>query len=266
MILRLSEWIVVAYLVYLTLAAGFGRFSASGRSRTAMRALFTILAVLWISRYDFGVGLVVRNWAPVTYLLAMYWLPAQLVTGPHLRFEEMLKAMDRRWLASAEGAIADRLPRLVIEALELSYLLCYPLIPLGIACLYAGGAQAEADRYWTAVLLAGALSYGFLPWLPSRPPRDHAARPKQASFVRALNMRVVRYAAVGWNTFPSGHVATAFAAALAVAAAVPAAGAVLLWLAVGIAAAASVGRYHYVADIGAGLLVALIAFLISRLA
>jgi membrane-associated phospholipid phosphatase len=196
----------------------------------------------------------------------MYWLPAQLVAQPHRRFEEMLLSMDRRWLAAAGGAGADRIPRLVVEALELSYLLCYPLIPLGIACLYAGGAAAEADRYWTAVLLAGALSYGFLPWLPSRPPRDHETRRPPASVVRDLNMHVVRYAAVGWNTFPSGHVATAFAAALAVAAAVPIAGAMLLWLAVGIAAAASIGRYHYVADIAAGLVVALIAFLISRLA
>jgi hypothetical protein len=263
---RLSEWIAVAYLLYLIGAAGVSRLPSTPRIRTVAWSLTTILAVLLLSRYDAGAPLLVRNWAPAAYLLMMYWLPAQLVAIPHLRFEEMLVSIDRRWLPGGREVMGDRIPRLAIEALELSYLLCYPLIPLGLVCLYAGGAEADADRYWTAVLLAGALSYGFLPWLPTRPPRDTATGQPRVSLMRAINMRVVRHASVGWNTFPSGHVATAFAGALAVAAALPAAGAVLLLLAAGIAVAASVGRYHYVADIIGGLLVALVAFAISRLA
>jgi hypothetical protein len=266
MTIRLSEWIVVAYMAYLIAAAGVSRLSVGGRALIAGQALTTILAALWLARYDHGAGLFVRNWTPAGYLLMMYWLPAHLVTVPHLRFENMLVSIDRRCLGGGRETFGDRLPRSAIEALELSYLLCYPLIPLGMACLYAGGAEADADRYWTAVLLAGALSYAFLPWLPTRPPRDTCPGHPPASLVRAINMGVVRHASVGWNTFPSGHVSTALAGGLAVAAALPAAGAGLLLLATGIAAAAAVGRYHYLADIAAGAMVALIAFAISRLA
>jgi membrane-associated phospholipid phosphatase len=83
--------------------------------------------------------------------------------------------------------------------------------------------------------------------------------------VRALNLRILRHGSVQWNTFPSGHVATASAAALAVGAVLPAAGAVLGLIAIGVAVAAAAGRYHYVADVVAGALVAALAFVLSRL-
>ena len=87
MILGLSEWIAIAYLMHLIGAAGFGRLAATATSRTVVRALLTIFAVLWVSRYESGIGLIVRNLAPAVYLLMMYWLPAELVVRPNVRFE-----------------------------------------------------------------------------------------------------------------------------------------------------------------------------------
>jgi undecaprenyl-diphosphatase len=84
--------------------------------------------------------------------------------------------------------------------------------------------------------------------------------------MRRLNLHVLNYASVQLNTFPSGHVATSLAAALAVADPLPAAGAVLGVVAIGIAAASIVGRYHYVADVVAGAMVAIVAFAASRVA
>jgi mono/diheme cytochrome c family protein len=52
----------------------------------------------------------------------------------------------------------------------------------------------------------------------------------------------------GWNTFPSGHVAVAFAAALSVMPAAPRAGMGFLALAVGILIGSVTGRYHYTID------------------
>jgi undecaprenyl-diphosphatase len=77
-----------------------------------------------------------------------------------------------------------------------------------------------------------------------------------------LNELILRVGSVQVNTFPSGHAAGALATALAVAAVSPAAGWAFGALALGIVAASIVGRYHYMADSIAGLLVAVAAFLI----
>jgi hypothetical protein len=260
--LRVSEWVVLAYFAYLALVAGRSPAPSALRVRALEEALATVALALWLSRYDAGLGLILRDWLPGLYLLAMYWVPSRLVGDTHRRFQEMLIGLDRSWMPMAHRA---RMPRLVVEALEFFYLLCYPLIPAGIAVLYLGGAPAFADRYWTAVLLAGALSYGFLPWLPTRPPRETFGMPAASAF-GALNMRIVHRSAVGWNTFPSGHVATSFAAAFAVASVLPAAGAALGGIALGIAIASSVGRYHYAPDIVTGVIVAVVAFGVSHFA
>jgi membrane-associated phospholipid phosphatase len=259
--LRASEWVVLAYFAYLALLAWRSPVGTARRVRMLEEALATVALSLWLSRYDAGLGLILRNWLPGLYLLAMYWVPSRLVIGTHQRFQEMLIELDRRWLSIAHRT---RMPQLVLEVLEFFYLLCYPLIPAGIAVLYLGGATAFADRYWTAVLLAGALSYGFLPWLPTRPPRETFGMPTASTF-GSFNMRIVHRSAVGWNTFPSGHVATSFAAAFGVWSVLPEAGAVLVVIALGIAIASSVGRYHYAADIVTGVLVAIVAFGVSVL-
>ena len=260
--LRASEWVVLAYFAYLALLAWRSPAGTALRVRVLAEALVTVALALWLSRYDAGLGLILRNWLPGLYLLAMYWVPSRLVIGIHQRFQELLVGLDRRWMPKAQRA---RTPQLVLEALEFFYLLCYPLIPAGLALLYLGGAAGFADRYWTSVLLAGALSYGFLPWLPTRPPRETIGMPARSAF-GALNMRIVHRSAVGWNTFPSGHVATSLAAALAVASVLPVAGAVLTVIALGIAMASSVGRYHYAADIVTGGIVAIVAFAFSYVA
>ena len=60
------------------------------------------------------------------------------------------------------------------------------------------------------------------------------------------------------NTFPSGHVAGSLAVALAVGSVLPAIGAALLLLALAIAVACVVGRYHYIIDAVAGALLAIV--------
>jgi undecaprenyl-diphosphatase len=67
----------------------------------------------------------------------------------------------------------------------------------------------------------------------------------------------VRRATIGANTFPSGHTAGSLAVAFAVIVTLPWTGVVLLVLAVSIALACIVGRYHYVIDVMAGAALAL---------
>ena len=154
---------------------------------------------------------------PLVYILLGYWLPALLVTGTNEVFERRLLALDRRWLGFRLATIGERAPRPVIELLELAYLFCYPMVPIGFACLYVAGLREESDRFWTAVLLAVFGCYGVLPWLPTRPPRAIEGAPVRSSgLVRRVNLRVLGLASIQLNTFPSGHVAASLATALAV--------------------------------------------------
>jgi membrane-associated phospholipid phosphatase len=259
---RVSEWVALTYFAYLACAALARPLPPRRRARIVAQSVAMIAVV--VSAAGWPEGSLVRDWIPGVYLLFMYWIPASLIIAPHIRFEQLLEAGDR-WCAGVWPAIARSVPLIVRESLELAYLLCYPLIPIGLGVLLLGGAAWAADRYWTAVLTAGALSYGPLPWPPTRPPRAVAGEDSgRAAPVRALNLRILRHGSVQWNTFPSGHVATAAAAALAVGAVFPVAGAALGLIAVGVAVAAAAGRYHYVADVVAGGLVAALAFALSR--
>jgi membrane-associated phospholipid phosphatase len=259
--MRAYEWIVVAYFLYLAIAALVSR-----RRRTSFTALVAAavpLGLVWIG--DAPYALALRDWAPIAYLLAGYWLPARLVMPCNQRVEQWLLAVDHRWLIRRGVQFADRAPRVVIELLEAAYLACYPLVPAGFACLSIAGLSDETDRFWTAVLLAAFSCYGVLPWLPTRPPRALEPPLRRRSVFRALNLRVTGAASVHLNTFPSGHVATALAIALALTGRLPLAALAFGLIALGIAAASVVGRYHYAVDALSGALVALLAFGISRL-
>ena len=264
--LRASEWITVAYFAHLAGAAavvpGVGRRQRGRAIGTSVAAAIPVLTLA-----AFGPSaLPWRDWMPLLSILLGYRLPALLVTSTNQALERALLTLDRRWLGIDDvTTIGARAPRPLIELLELAYLFCYPMVPVGFACLYVAGFPEESDRFWTAVLLAVFGCYGVLPWLPTRAPRAIEGAPMRSSgLVRRVNLRVLGFASIQLNTFPSGHVAASVATALAVYACLPSVGLPLGLLALAIAAGSVVGRYHYAADALAGAVLALIGFLVSR--
>lgn len=261
--LRASEWIVVAYFGYLAVAAAVAPdLARQQRRRVIGMAIVVVIAVFALAAFGTSASLL-RDWLPLVYIVIGYRLPALLVTGMNAAFEQSLLTLDRRLRVTA---IAARAPGIVIEMLELAYLSCYPMVPIGIASLYVAGLPGESDRFWIAVLISVFGCYGVLPWLPTRPPRAIEPAPQSSGLVRRLNLRVLGVASVQLNTFPSGHAAASLATALVVGAHLPIAGVLLGTLALAIATGSVVGRYHYAADALAGVGLALLAFLISRLA
>jgi membrane-associated phospholipid phosphatase len=263
--LRSPEWVALAFFLYLAAAAFLMRPPADRKRRVIARALLIAAFILAMAVPSGDVAARARDWLPLVYLLLGYWLPAHLIECTNPRLERMLLEFDRR-LFGADGLarFANRAPRLVIELLELAYLFCYPVLPLGFIWLVLGGFPEEGDRFWTSVLLAGFCCYGLLPWLPTRAPRAiEETAPRGRSSIRALNLDILNRASVQLNTFPSGHTAASFAAALAVGAHLMSAGAVLGAIALGIAIGSVVGRYHYAADAITGAAVALAAFALS---
>ncbi len=239
-------------------AAYFGYLAALAVARRKVRpAVLAMAALVCI----FTVGM--PHVMPFLYLLSGYWLPALLVREPNRAFEQRLLGVDRTLFGShGLQRFEQRTPRVLIEYLELAYLLCYAVVPAGFACLLLAGYSAGAlDTFWSVVLLAAFGCYGVLPWLPTRAPRaiESPGREMRSS-IRKMNLAVLNRASVQWNTFPSGHTAASLATALAVGMHMPLAGVVLGIVAVSIAAGSVVGRYHYAADAIIGAAVAVLAF------
>src|SRR5262245_15487541 len=264
------DWVTLAYFSYLAAISLTRQEFRRARWPAALAAATVWLGAL-VARPTAGGSVV---WAPALQvvvpalvLLTGYWLSGLFFVRPDVRIERRLQAVDELTLART-GVLAwfRRAPRAVTEFFELSYLLVYLMVPAGAALLSLAGHQDHVARYWAVVLLAEFVSYGMLPWIQTRPPRAIEAVPSGGAsprLVRRLNLGVVRRASIQANTVPSGHAAGAIATALAVWAPMPVAGAVLMLLAICIAIASVLGRYHYLVDSVLGALVAIAAWAVA---
>jgi membrane-associated phospholipid phosphatase len=196
---------------------------------------------------------------PALILVIGYWLSGLFFIGPMLDVERRLLDVDRR----LARACVRPCPRIAREYLELAYVLVYVVVPAGALTLAAGGHASEVPRFWAVVLLAGFVSYGALPWLQTRPPRaidTSAVLPPSA--LRRFNVAILDRASNQVNTLPSGHAATAVAAALVVFGVMPGAGVAFGIVAASIVFATVIGRYHYAVDSLLGVIVGVGAWLV----
>jgi membrane-associated phospholipid phosphatase len=130
---------------------------------------------------------------------------------------------------------------------------CFLLVPAGFAALAAAGRSDLADRYWTMVSAAEFGSFVPLSFIQTRPPWLVERTAALADVgVHRFGLWFVERFTIRANTFPSGHVAGSLAVAFALLAPLPAVGLVFLTLALCIAVACIVGRYHYAVDAAAG--------------
>jgi len=260
------EWLVVAYIGSLgamALASLVWSFVGRGAKRRgrdglALGSVAAVMLLVWAAAH--AAPLWLRVWLANLYLVCGYWIPALLVPAAAdatevTRFEA--------WLTRSDVVCRSRLPHLprVVQALtEMAYLLCYPLVPLAFLVVWWDGSPADGARFWMTVLLAGFASYASLPWLVSRPPKRD---PSIGHATARLNRYVLARVSHSWTTFPSGHVAVSCAAALAVARVSPLAGTCIGVIAIGVSVGAAAGRYHYVIDVLVGVVVALVAVVIT---
>lgn len=217
------------------------------------------LAAMAASRAPDSLGF--RLVVPPALLLCGYWLSGFFFRDPQAWLESALLRSDA-WVF-ARWRVDDRLrrsPRWVLELLEGSYAADYLVV--GAGAVVAATVSTEAiDDYWNLVLTSELACYAALPWLRSRPPRALEPPGVMASrrpALRRLNLVILDRASVQANTLPSGHVAGAAAAAIAVLPIAPGVGVVLVGSAMLIGTAAFVGRYHYAVDCVTGAAVALI--------
>lgn len=252
-------WVTVAYFAYLLVVSMVRAEFARARAALILACMVGAATVALAPRFSTTLDVIV----PALLLLAGYRITGLFFVRVDSRIERRLLESDHRWLRRT-GILHwyDRAPRAVVELFEASYLLVYAAVPAGAATLALGGHGGDVGRFWTIVLVAEFCCYGVLPWVQTRPPMLVEAAPAgQRSAIRRLNQLIASRASIRANSIPSGHAAGSLATALAVGEVMPAAGVAFLALAISIAAASVLGRYHYVVDSLLGVLVAVAVWL-----
>ena len=250
------SWIVFGYVVYLAFCS-FGRREFVGARLPLLLASIVAAALVVVTP---TLSTAFQVIVPALALLAGYKLSGLFFVRIDLDTEQRLQEIDHR-LIRRTGLLDwyRRSPRWVREVFELSYFLVYPAVPAGAATLALAGFADAVAPFWTIVLAAELVCYGVLPWIQTRPPMLLESD-ATSGFFRSLNQAIAAGASIRANTIPSGHAAGAFATALAVGTVMPGAGAAFLALAVVIATASVLGRYHYALDSILGVLVAVVAW------
>jgi membrane-associated phospholipid phosphatase len=273
-LLRRSEWICVGYFVYIALLSFVLKVSLRRRcwllalNAAVVDGLFFLSGAAESASGQFVS--VLRDWLPVPLILLGYHESGRL-TFPHADqfFENAFLRYDAYLFRPGLFHFVKRsFPGWFDAILEFSYLQCYVIVPSGIAVLYLAHQRTLADQYWSVVLPAVFAAYGLTPLFPAQPPRklpQDSLSAREPSLLRRFNLWIHDHASIKVNTFPSGHVAGAVAASLALMRPLPIAAACYLIITVGIALGSIRGRYHYSVDAVTGALVAVGAYLSSVL-
>jgi len=264
--MRTSEWIQAGFATILAAAAWIRPLTVRRRWAITLLAACAIVAVVLARLSNYILAPVqtsiLRDWLPVPLTLVPYWQTGQFFVGPNQKIQAWLVETDRRLLnlASRTGVIFGRFARL---SMEWAYMLCYPLVPLGLATLYAVGLRRDASIFWFFVLVPTYLCYAITPFVPALPPRKLGSEGIGSSSTksRIFNLWLLKHGSIQAISFPSAHVAAALAISLVLLHYVPLAGAIFLAITFWIAVAAIVGGYHYVIDVVLGALLALAVYM-----
>lgn len=255
---RSFEWIALAYFSYLAAASWLPPLPARRRAFLIAAAAAAGGAVWAIAHVCTPL---VRDCAPLAYILGGYFLSGYLFAAPSSAVESWLRGWDRRLLGDPATRFAGW-PRAVVAFLELVYMGCFLLLPAGLAILLLTGHVELVDRYWMMVMGAEFLAFAPLAFIQTRPPWALERKPELADpAIHRLASQMVQRLTIRVNTFPSGHAAGSLAVALAIVGVLPGAGLALLGLALAICVACVVGRYHYCVDVVAGAVVAVALWL-----
>jgi membrane-associated phospholipid phosphatase len=270
--MRTSEWIQIGFAVILAVAAWV---QALSRHPLPVRRRWniTLLAIVPIAAIELARSTaiflpplyvsVLRDWLTVALFLVPYWQTGQFFQAPNHRTEERLLAFDH-WLMPHTAGTSGTSRTGFGLILELSYLFCYPLVPLGLLALYVAGQRDHVASFWLVVLIATYLCYAITPFVPAFPPRDLAgSQPPaaQTGKARIFNRWILKHGSIHAISFPSAHVASTFAVSLALLRFTPVFGGIFLFISVWISLGAVIGRYHYALDVLLGAVTALAVFL-----
>jgi hypothetical protein len=254
--MRTAEWINLTFFSFFVIASWLRPLTS--RARLAIAAIgatgigLIVAAQLAHWLLPFFTVSVARDWLPAALMPMVYWQAGRFSSTVNERFQTRLQRLDdkllRRWMPSLSTKPGYRW---VAICLELAYLSCYALVPLGLGVLYFAHMRQHTTEYWSVVLSATYPCYAFTAFVPTLPPRliETGSMLLSTGKIRGLNLWIVRWFSIKLNTFPSAHVTATLGASLVLLHFVPTIGLVFLLVSIGIALGAVLGRYHYAADV-----------------
>ncbi|WP_260705445.1 phosphatase PAP2 family protein [Edaphobacter flagellatus] len=266
--MRTSEWIQLGFSLLLALAAWLTplpRQRQRNITTLALAAAVILAIALLIARaLPPEAASILRDWLTVPLFLIPYWQTGQFFLAPNPRIQQRLLDLDHRLIptiASQSGTSRTGIGFL----LEMAYLSCYPLVPLGLLSLYLANLRSQVAGFWLVVLIATYLCYAITPFVPAYPPRslvEPAATPPPAQINkgRVFNRWILQHGSIHAISFPSAHVASAFSVAFVLLHASIPIGLLFLGIAIAISLGAVIGRYHYALDVILGALLAFLTF------
>jgi len=273
--MRKSEWVILAFLAYAAVVSFLLPVAARVRYQLCWVNVPLFCAVALVAHLDSQKPRpalsVVRDWLPLALVILAYremgWFAA-----PHAGsvLESHWVVWDRVVLRGGGKAAIEALGPLLPSVLEIAYSLVYTLAPFSVALLYLNGRRKSVDQFLFVFVLAVLVCYAQFPFWPSQPPRVvffGQDFPAYDTIFRRFNLWMLGSCGIHTSVFPSAHVAGAFGAAFGLRQAMPSrrwAFRLLTVIAVLIAIATVYGRYHYLADASAGLVMAVFAAAIAH--
>lgn len=269
--MRTAEWISLAAFSFFIIASWLRPLT--NQKRRAIAAI-GVTGILLIAAAHFAGEIlsistvsVFHDWLPALLMPMVYWQAGCFASSVNKGFQIRLQRIDRRLLRGWIPTVPARPShRWVAVVLELAYLSCYVLVPMGLGVLYIAGLQRHASEYWSVALLATYPCYVFTAFVPTEPPRTLEMKSTRTTpgKIRSFNLWIVRWFTIQLNTFPSGHVTATLGCSLVLLHFLPGIGLAFVVVSIGIALGAVLGRYHYTADVllGAVLTVAVAAVIL----
>jgi membrane-associated phospholipid phosphatase len=277
--MRTSDWIQVVFALVLAMAAWITCLTSHPlplRRRWIVTSL-AAAAITIVAAGRFSASFLSANRRPIlrdclttALFLVPYWQTGQFFLRPNLKIQERLLTFDR-WLLPgiAPKSGTERTPTGFL--LEVSYLFCYPLVPLSLLTLYIAGLRGKVESFWLVVLVSTYICYAVTPFVPAFPPRslisdqaDLSVPVEDTNKGRTFNRWILKHGSIHAISFPSAHVASAVAIALVFLRYSLPLGVIFLVVAVLISLGAVAGRYHYALDVLLGAATACAVFLASR--
>jgi membrane-associated phospholipid phosphatase len=262
-LVRRSEWIILAFLLYTQTIALILPAAPPVRSRVTLLSWIVIstygfLIILDSKKPTLAVG-IIRDWLPLGFVLFAYREMGWFALPHRAPLLESHWIVWDRWILRGGGkAVIEAFGPALPSVLEIAYSLVYAIAPFCVAVLYLYGFRHRVDAFLTVFLLGVLLCYAQFPFWPSEPPRVvffGEDVPFYDTVFRRFNWWMLGSYGIHTSVFPSAHVGGAFAAALGLRQAMPSHKRVtrlLFLLAVLIAISTVYGRYHYLADAVAG--------------
>ena len=210
----------------------------------------------------FAVSLI-RDWLPALLMPMVYWQAGWFSGRVNKNFQMRLQRLDQKLLGNWMWTMAAKSSyRRVAASLELAYVSCYVLVPMGLAALYLAGLRRHSTEYWSVALLATYPCYVFTAFFPTHPPRLIEANSAHTftGNIRRFNLWVVGRFTTQLNTFPSAHVTATLGSSLVLLHFLPSIGLLFVLVSIGIALGAVLGRYHYAADVLLAVALTLVVF------